>query len=763
MDMALALYRRYRPDTFDGVIGQDQVVVPLMHALDNGKLTQAYLFSGPRGCGKTSCARILARCLNCEKGPTSHPCGVCPSCRDLANGGNGAVDVVEIDAASHNGVEDARNIRDKAQLAPVRDRYKIFILDEAHMVSPQGFNALLKIVEEPPEHVIFIFATTEPDKVISTIRSRTHHYPFRLVPPEVMRPHLESICSEEKVTTEPGVLDLAMRAGGGSVRDTLSVLDQLMAGSDNGTITYDSATALLGFTPDGLISGALDALVSKDGAALYSVIEKVVVGGYEPQRFAEDLLERLRDLLVLGIAGPSAMTALGEESATVRAEALSKYASKLDAAVVTRLAMCVNDTLAELGSARSTRMALEIMTAELLQIVEQKDAPHGQVQNAQPATMPAQATAPMAAPAAAPAVATVSPAVSTPAVAGSITARPQAIPQPTAAGVSSDVSYADLWKQTLQAMPQDLRSYVDEKHVPSVDFKRNSLGGTHLVFTFDVPLSQHAFAMAVTSDHKKVPTLVQQEVRKLFGPSASIAPSPVAANGEVVKKMRSLTPQEQAAVKREVAMRALKNTALLSHASGASVAERQPQAHKTNDQSSTEKSEQKEDAAPADAGGHDSVDGDARSEKKIPVPAAGDMTDPWADQLQSARAAQDAANAAPTQDSGAPRVRQTMPSRSPAQQSAPAEAVQAEASAAIPNQVMPMSQLDADGVAFSVPVSAPANGSVTTAADPERPEDEYSLDDASIAESERLSEEELKKLLDVKSVREIPASNDAAE
>lgn len=301
--MALALYRRYRPDTFDGVIGQDQVTVPLSRALDQGRLTHAYLFSGPRGCGKTSSARILARCVNCAKGPTSHPCGECPSCKDLATGGPGSIDVVEIDAASHNGVDDARELRERAGFAPARDRYKIFILDEAHMVTQQGFNALLKIVEEPPEHVMFIFATTEPDKVIGTIRSRTHHYPFRLVPPEVMGPYLEHICDKEQIKPEPGVLKLAMRAGGGSVRDTLSVLDQLMVGSEHGVISHDSAVALLGFTPDSLIGEAIDAIIDRDGEQLYGVIQKVVVGGFEPRRFVEDLLARVRDLLVLTLGG----------------------------------------------------------------------------------------------------------------------------------------------------------------------------------------------------------------------------------------------------------------------------------------------------------------------------------------------------------------------------------------------------------------------------------------------------------------------------
>ena len=277
--MALALYRRYRPDTFAGVIGQDQVTVPLMRALDEGKLTHAYLFSGPRGCGKTSSARILARCINCAQGPTSHPCGECESCRDLATGGPGSIDVVEIDAASHNGVDDARELRERAGFAPARDRYKIFILDEAHMVTPQGFNALLKIVEEPPEHVMFIFATTEPDKVIGTIRSRTHHYPFRLVPAEVMGPYLEDICAKEDISPEPGVLKLAMRAGGGSMRDTLSVLDQLMVGAVDGVVTLESSVALLGFTPETMIGEAVDAVVDNDGERLYGVVQKVVVGG----------------------------------------------------------------------------------------------------------------------------------------------------------------------------------------------------------------------------------------------------------------------------------------------------------------------------------------------------------------------------------------------------------------------------------------------------------------------------------------------------
>ena len=306
-----ALYRRYRPDTFADVVGQEHVTAPLMQALRSDKVNHAYLFSGPRGCGKTTSARILARCLNCAEGPTDTPCGTCDSCLELARGGTGSVDVVEIDAASHNGVDDARELRERAAFAPARDRFKIFILDEAHMVTTQGFNALLKLVEEPPPHVRFIFATTEPEKVIGTIRSRTHHYPFRLVPPPVLTEYLQKLCDAEGVTVASGVLPLVVRAGGGSVRDSLSVLDQLMAGSGPGGVTYEGAIALLGFTDATLLDDAVDAIAAGDGASLFAVVSRVISSGHEPRRFVEDLLERLRDLLVLAASGDAGVKALG--------------------------------------------------------------------------------------------------------------------------------------------------------------------------------------------------------------------------------------------------------------------------------------------------------------------------------------------------------------------------------------------------------------------------------------------------------------------
>lgn len=297
--VSLALYRRYRPETFAEVIGQEHVTAPLQQALRNNRVNHAYLFSGPRGCGKTTSARILARCLNCEQGPTPTPCGECQSCRDLATGGPGSIDVIEIDAASHGGVDDARELRERAFFAPVHSRYKIFILDEAHMVTSAGFNALLKVVEEPPEHLKFIFATTEPEKVIGTIRSRTHHYPFRLVPPGTLRDYLAEVCGREGIQVEDSVFPLVVRAGAGSVRDSMSVMDQLLAGAAEGGVTYQMATSLLGYTDSALLDEVVDAFGAHDGATVFQVIDRVVEGGHDPRRFVADLLERLRDLVIL--------------------------------------------------------------------------------------------------------------------------------------------------------------------------------------------------------------------------------------------------------------------------------------------------------------------------------------------------------------------------------------------------------------------------------------------------------------------------------
>ena len=613
--MALALYRRYRPDTFEGVIGQDQVTVPLMRALDEGKLTHAYLFSGPRGCGKTSSARILARCVNCAKGPTSHPCGECESCKDLATGGPGSIDVVEIDAASHNGVDDARELRERAGFAPARDRYKIFILDEAHMVTQQGFNALLKIVEEPPEHVMFIFATTEPDKVIGTIRSRTHHYPFRLVPQEVMGPYLETICDKEGIKPEPGVLKLAMRAGGGSMRDTLSVLDQLMVGSVEGVITHDAAVALLGFTPEALIGEAVDAVINHNGEALYGVVQKVVVGGFDPRRFVEDLLARVRDLLVLTLAGDRAESVLSDTAEAEDMDDLHRQAKALGLGALTAMADIINTTLGAMTGAISPRMRLELLAARLLAGSESgfataAPAPvaSGMPPAAASSTSPTsaasgagasgfagssrggfagashggfsgaarnqQAAAPQSTashesvggngpvngsvsdrPAGSPSV---QPAVATAAANagwGAPAASPAAPAQPVASPAASDNrSIDEKWDAAVAALPETIREYVSRDKVPTVKFGPNRKGLPCLSMTFDKSLSQHAFALAVDNSGKKAAAVVMDAVRNEFGANAVIAPSAVAANGERVESVKRMSPEQLAKVKQQIAM-----------------------------------------------------------------------------------------------------------------------------------------------------------------------------------------------------------------
>lgn len=360
-----ALYRRYRPDSFADVIGQEHVTGPLMTALRKNRVNHAYLFSGPRGCGKTTSARILARCLNCAEGPTDTPCGVCPSCIELARGGPGSLDVIEIDAASHGGVDDARDLRERATFAPVRDRYKIFIIDEAHMVTSAGFNALLKIVEEPPEHIKFIFATTEPDKVIGTIRSRTHHYPFRLVPPEPLMAYLELLCNQENVPVAPGVLSLVIRAGAGSVRDSLSVLDQLMAGAGPNGLDYELAVALLGYTHASLLDDVVEAVAASDAATVFRAVDRVIQTGHDPRRFVEDLLERFRDLIIVQAMPESAHAILRGMPADQIAR-LQNQAHNLGAAELSRAADVTNTALTEMTGATSPRLHLELLCARIL-------------------------------------------------------------------------------------------------------------------------------------------------------------------------------------------------------------------------------------------------------------------------------------------------------------------------------------------------------------------------------------------------------------
>ncbi|MFJ7967897.1 DNA polymerase III subunit gamma and tau [Streptomyces sp. NPDC096324] len=362
---SLALYRRYRPESFAEVIGQEHVTDPLSQALRNNRVNHAYLFSGPRGCGKTTSARILARCLNCEQGPTPTPCGQCQSCQDLARSGRGSIDVIEIDAASHGGVDDARDLREKAFFGPASSRYKIYIIDEAHMVTPAGFNALLKVVEEPPEHLKFIFATTEPEKVIGTIRSRTHHYPFRLVPPGTLREYLGQVCGQEGIPVADGVLPLVVRAGAGSVRDSMSVMDQLLAGSADDGVTYAMATSLLGYTDASLLDAVVEAFAAGDGAAAFEVVDTVIEGGNDPRRFVADLLERLRDLVILAAVPDAVEKGLIDAPVDV-VERMQAQAGVFGAAELSRAADLVNDGLTEMRGATSPRLQLELICARVL-------------------------------------------------------------------------------------------------------------------------------------------------------------------------------------------------------------------------------------------------------------------------------------------------------------------------------------------------------------------------------------------------------------
>ena len=364
--MSLALYRKYRPSVFADVIGQEHVTVPLSNALSSGRTHHAYLFSGPRGCGKTSSARIMARSLNCEKGPTPTPCGQCQSCKDLVANGPGSIDVIELDAATHGLVDDARDLRDKAFFAPVKSKYKIYIIDEAHQLGPGAANALLKVVEEPPLHVIFIFATTEPEKLISTIRSRTHHYPFRLVPPGVLTAHLEKICAAEGVEVAKGVLPLVVRASGGSVRDALSVLGQLLAGAGKDGVSYDIAVQLLGFTDGALLDDAIDALAAHDAATLFATIDRVIESGHDPKRFTADLLERLRDLMIVDALGDTSANSILRDMPDDQLERMRNQAQRIGTASLSRAADIAADGLTEMRGATAPRLILELICGRIL-------------------------------------------------------------------------------------------------------------------------------------------------------------------------------------------------------------------------------------------------------------------------------------------------------------------------------------------------------------------------------------------------------------
>jgi len=494
---SLALYRKYRPATFAELRGQDHVTGPLMQALRTGRINHAYLFSGPRGCGKTSSARILARSLNCVNGPTPEPCGVCDSCIALAPSGPGSIDVMEIDAASHGGVDDARDLRERAFYSPVSGRFKIYIIDEAHMVTTSGFNALLKLVEEPPSHLKFIFATTEPEKVIPTIRSRTHHYPFRLVPPSVLRELMQDILRSEGAAVEEAVLPLVIRAGAGSVRDTLSVLDQLLAGSDATGLSYERAVSLLGYTDDSLLDQIVEAFAAVDGAAVFGVVNRVIEGGHEPRRFAADLLDRFRDLIVLAAVPDAAETGLLDLPSD-RAERMAAQAGKFGQAGLTRAAEIVNTGLDQMRGATSPRLLLELTCAQVLLPAAATDeasllarlerlersersvvpvsgqliAPPAQTPHPQQASAPAMAApaspapAPVRAPApAAPASAQPSPASSAPAPAQA-TPAPASAPAPAAAsapaptspaGATSAESLRANWPAILEAVKRERR------------------------------------------------------------------------------------------------------------------------------------------------------------------------------------------------------------------------------------------------------------------------------------------------------------------
>ena len=552
MWVVTALYRRYRPDTFADMIGQSQVTEPLMTALRTNRVNHAYLFSGPRGCGKTTSARILARCLNCAEGPTDTPCGKCASCIELSRDGSGSLDVVEIDAASHNGVDDARDIRERAIFAPARDRYKIFILDEAHMVTPQGFNALLKIVEEPPEHVKFIFATTEPEKVIGTIRSRTHHYPFRLVPPAQMLEYVQQLCDSEGMTVAPGVLPLVVRAGGGSPRDTLSLLDQLMAGSEGSSIEYERAVALLGYTHAALLDEVIDAIAARDAAGAFAAVDRVIQTGQDPRRFVDDLLERLRDLIVVAATSVEGAAAVLRGVPQDELDRMGVQAMKFGAAELSRAADIVNAALTEMTGATSPRLHLELMIARVL-VPSSDDTERGALARVErlerrvgvsdaggagapaparsaqpaapaparaPAAAPSPAAAPVPSPAAAEPVAPAAEPVAEPASAASAPAPAPAAPAPAPTpvapapvGAVSTQQVKDSWPQILDAVQRAKRSAWMVVFTAQV----RSLNGDVLTLSFPSDNDVQSFRQPQTPGGQGVSEYLRQAIIDILG------------------------------------------------------------------------------------------------------------------------------------------------------------------------------------------------------------------------------------------------------
>jgi DNA polymerase III subunit gamma/tau len=528
----VALYRKYRSATFAELIGQEHVTAPLSQALTTGRINHAYLFSGPRGCGKTSSARILARSLNCAQGPTATPCGVCDSCRELAPNGPGSIDVIEIDAASHGGVDDARDLRERAFFAPVRDRFKVYIIDEAHMVTTQGFNALLKLVEEPPDFLVFVFATTEPDKVLTTIRSRTHHYPFRLIPPSAMRAHLERICLAEGITVEPAVLPLVVRAGGGSARDSLSILDQLLAGAGTEGVTYARAVGLLGVTDDTLLGDMIDALAVGDATAVYSTVDRVVEAGHDPRRFAVDLLDRFRDLIVLDAVPDAAERALIDAPQDTLAH-MGDQAARIGGATLTRYAEIVHTALIEMRGTTSPRLVLELLcarmqlpdaatdSASLLQRIERLERRQSIAQSGAPETVPEPAPAP---PPPAPSRRT----PPTPPVEREPAPAPEPTPPPAAPGTLDATALRRVWDEILdkvktQSGGRSTRALLDNAQISRVD-------GDRLVLAITTPQLAKMLAEARNSDPLKAAlTLV---VGGTWRVDVEVAPTGVAEPAE---------------------------------------------------------------------------------------------------------------------------------------------------------------------------------------------------------------------------------------